>query len=186
MPLTPKQERFVAEYLVDLNATQAAVRAGYGKKSAHATGYDNLKLPEVAAAIRDAQSQRSERTKVTADRVVRELARLAFLDPRRVMTWGPDGVAHRPSSDLDADDAACVVEASQTVTEGGGTIRVKLADKVSALQLLGKHLGMFVERMKIDGTVPAVVELVVRTREEAAALAAAADGSDGSPAPRPG
>ena len=170
MPLTPKQERFVQEYLIDLNATQAAIRAGYSAKTARQVGAENLSKPDIAAAIQEACNARSNRTEVTQDQVVKELARIAFLDPRKVMSWGPNGVTFLDSKTLSPDEAACVAEASETVTEAGGTIRVKLCDKLTALQLLGKHLGMFVERIKVDGEISAVTEIVVRTREEAAAL----------------
>lgn len=147
MALTPLQARFVEEYLCDLNATRAYVRAGY-KARGHAAETNAARLlrnAEVAAAVRAAQAARSKRTEVTQDAVLNELRRIAFLDPRKVMTWGPDRVTFLPSDTLTDDEAACVVEASQTVTETGGTIRVKLADKVAALTLLGKHLGLFQE-----------------------------------------
>ena len=73
MSLTPKQQLFVAEYLVNLNATQAAVRAGYSKKTAYSVGHENLKKPEVAAAIQEAMEARSERTGVTQDQVIEGL-----------------------------------------------------------------------------------------------------------------
>ena len=74
---TEKQRRFVDEYLVDLNATQAAIRAGYSERSASAIGCENLSKPELADAISMAQAERSSRTKVTADDVLRELWRIA-------------------------------------------------------------------------------------------------------------
>ena len=91
MPLNDRQARFVAEYLVDLNATQAAIRSGYSARSAYSTGERMLRNAEVAAAIAEAQAARSRRTEVTADRVVLELARVAFGDPRRVMSWARSG-----------------------------------------------------------------------------------------------
>src|SRR5205085_1104724 len=100
MPLNDRQARFVAEYLVDLNATQAAIRAGYSARTAYSAGERLLRNVEVAAAIAEAQAARSRRTEVTADRVVLELARVAFGDPRRVMSWGPGGVRLRPSAEL--------------------------------------------------------------------------------------
>lgn len=157
MALTPRQERFCEEYIVDLNATQAAVRAGYSSKNADKIGSALVGKTGVSARIRELQADRSARTLVTADDVVRELKRLAFIDPRRVFSWGPDGVTPRPSADLSADDAAAVAEASQTTTEAGGSIRVKLADKLRALELLGKHLGMFLDRQQIDATARVVV-----------------------------
>ena len=73
MPLTAKQDRFVAEYLIDLNATQAAIRAGYSVKTASETGYENLRKPQIAEAIKDAMDKRADAVLITADDVVRGL-----------------------------------------------------------------------------------------------------------------
>src|SRR4051795_10047988 len=143
MPLNDRQARFVAEYLVDLNATQAAIRAGYSVRSAHSTGERMLRNAEVAAAVAEAEAARSKRTEVTADRGVLELARVAFGDPRRVMSWGPGGVKLRPSAELADEEAAIVAEVGETTTKKGGSLRVKTVDKLGALRLLGQHLGMF-------------------------------------------
>src|SRR3954466_9694923 len=97
MPLNDRQARFVAEYLVDLNATQAAIRAGYSPASARTQAADLLTNPNISAAIAEAQAARSRRTEVTADRVVLELARVAFGDPRRRTSGGPAGGNLRPS-----------------------------------------------------------------------------------------
>jgi phage terminase small subunit len=143
--LNERQARFVAEYLLDLNATQAAVRAGYSPRSARQVAGRMMTNDDIAAAIAEAQAVRSRRTEVTQDRVVLELARLAFGDPRRVMSWGPGGVKLRPSAELSDEEAAIVAEASQTVTENGGTIRLKVCEKLGALRLLAQHLGMLGE-----------------------------------------
>jgi phage terminase small subunit len=161
VPLTPKQQRFVDEYLIDLNATQAAIRAGYSAKNADKIGPELLGKTRVAEAIRRAKEKRSARTEIKADRIVKELARIAFLDARKVMKWGPDGVTFHDSDELGEDEAAVVTEASQTVTENGGTIRVKLADKIGALTLLGKHLGMFIDKVQVDGTGRLLIEEIV-------------------------
>jgi phage terminase small subunit len=116
---------------------------------------------DIASAIAEAQAARGKRTEVTQDRVVLELARIAFGDSRRVMSWGPGGVTLRPSAELSDEDAAIVAEASQTVTEHGGTVRLKVCDKIGALRLLGQHLGMLGEG-KVAVTVanaPAAAEL---------------------------
>ena len=81
-PLTAKQQRFVEEYLVDLNATQATIRAGYSPKRANMIGYENLRKPEIAAAISAAQEERSRRTGITADRILQRLWAIATADPR--------------------------------------------------------------------------------------------------------
>jgi len=138
--MTPKQQRFVEEYLVDLNATQAAKRAGYSAKSASDLGYRLLRNPAVAAAIAKAQNKRAARTRVSADKVVTELSKVAFGDPRRLLSWGPGGVVLRDSSELTEAEAALVSEVSETRTASGGTRKVKLHCKLAALNALGKHL----------------------------------------------
>jgi phage terminase small subunit len=146
--LTPKRQRFIEEYMIDLNATQAAIRAGYKEKTAYSIGQALLKILE--AEITRALAERSKRTEVTADRVVRELARIAFTDTRQIFMWGPDGVTLRPSDELTDDEAAIVAEVSETKSETGGSIKVKRFDKLKALELLGKHLGMFTDKVDVN------------------------------------
>jgi len=149
--LNAKQSRFVQEYLIDLNATQAAIRAGYSKKTAHVIGAENLGKPKIAAAIADAQSQRSERTGITQDRVLAELAKIGFSDLRRVLSAG-GGLLDPQSWD---DDTAGAIGSLEVVTRPGSDVdengnreieyvhKIKAWDKLSALEKLGKHLGMF-------------------------------------------
>lgn len=139
MALTAKQERFVAEYLIDLNATQAAIRAGYSEKSAHVIGPENLGKPIIAAAIAEAQAKRSERTQITQDMVLAEIARIGFSDLRKAVSWSGQTVTLKHSEELDDDTAAAVSEVA--LTQSG--LRIKMHDKLSALEKLGKHLGMF-------------------------------------------
>ena len=141
--LTPRQRRFVEEYLIDLNGRQAAIRAGYSKKSASGIAYRTLRTPQVAAALAEAQAARAARTRVTADKVVVELAKVAFGDPRRLVTWGPEGVALRASAELSDAEAALVSEIWESRTAAGGTRKVKLHGKVPALLALARHLGLF-------------------------------------------
>lgn len=149
--LTQKQQRFVEEYLVDLNATQAAIRAGYSAKTAASQGERLLRNVEIQAAIQAAMKARQERTEITQDRVLAELAKIAFGDQRAVMEWGPSGVKLRDSKDLTDDQAAIVAEVSESVTAAGGTLKLKTHDKVGALKLLGEHLGMFKQRVELTG-----------------------------------
>lgn len=151
MALTPKQARFVDEYLIDLNATQAAIRAGYSAKRADAIGHENLRKPEIADAISERMKARSERTEITQDRVLAELAKIAFADQRKVMTWGPDGVRLRDSVELTDDEAAIVSEVSETTSKDGGSLKLKTHDKVGALKLLGDHLGMWKQKIEHTG-----------------------------------
>lgn len=149
--LTPKKQRFVEEYLVDLNATQAAIRAGYSAKTAASQGERLLRNVEIQAAIQAAMKARQERTEITQDRVLAELAKIAFGDQRAVMEWGPSGVKLRDSKSLTDAEAAIVSEVSESVTAAGGTLKLKTHDKVGALKLLGEHLGMFKQRVELTG-----------------------------------
>ena len=182
MRLTPKQDRFVDEYLVDLNATQAAIRAGYSTKTAKAIGHENLAKPNLAEAIQEAMAERSKRTEVSQDRVVKELARIAFASLGDVIKWGPTGTKVRPSTELSEDVGAAVYEVSETRTEHGVGVRVKLYDKKGALDSLAKHLGMFVERHQVAARVeqaervpvdpldPVLAELAVQMAERRAEI----------------
>ena len=157
--LTDKQQRFVEEYLVDLNATQSAIRAGYSEKTAYSIGHENLSKPEIAEAIAEAQKQRSERTQITQDRVLQELARIGFSDLRKALT---SNGALRDPQDWD-DDTAAAISSLEVVTNTGSekdddgrkiiehTHKIKVWDKNSALEKLGKHLGMYVERHEHTG-----------------------------------
>lgn len=163
--LTPKQRAFVREYLIDLNATQAAIRAGYSMKTARQIGEENLSKPDIRAAIDAAMNLRAERTDITADRVLRELAKIGFADIRKAVKWqtslvteedNPEGgeiaviknivtnnVQLVASEEIDDETAAAIAEISQNATGG---LKIKLHDKRAALVDIGKHLGMFVER----------------------------------------
>jgi phage terminase small subunit len=152
MTMTAKRLRFIEEYLVDLNPRAAAQRAGY----AAAVGYNLLYKPEVAAAVREAQAERTRRTRIGVDRVVRELAAVAFSDIRNAASWkavaeDADGPRYR----LDVKDSARIDEGTSAAIQeirrySWGAVRIKLHDKLGALALLGRHLGMFVDRHEID------------------------------------
>ncbi|MCK2097529.1 terminase small subunit [Thauera aromatica] len=158
MALTPKQSTFVQEYLIDLNATQAAIRAGYSAKTARQIGEENLSKPDIAAAVAAARKERAERTAVSADRVLLEAARLALFDPRKLFNddGSPKGI-----HELDDDTAAAVagIEVLEQF-EGSGKDRVfvgylkkyRVADKNSALEKLFKHHGLYEKdnRQKVD------------------------------------
>lgn len=142
---------FIEEYLLDLNATQAAIRAGYSKSNAHNQGSRLLENAKVAAAIAERMKARAERCEIDQDKVLREIYRLAMSDARKVMTWGPTGVKLIDSAELSDDDAAMVAEVSQTITKEGGSIRLKMHDKPGSLQMLGRHLGLFVDKVEHTG-----------------------------------
>jgi phage terminase small subunit len=111
-----------------------------------------MDIPKIKAAIKEAADAQMIRTTVTADKLIAELANIAFSRPTAVMTWGPDGVILKDSSQLSADDVALVSEVSETkgTDKGGGSMKVKLHDKMKALELLGKHLGIFQDISRVQ------------------------------------
>lgn len=149
--LTPQQQRFVEEYLIDLNAGQAAKRAGYSETGGghYQTGSRLLRNIHISAAVDAALAKRGEKLGLKAERIVKELMRIAFADHRNVMTWDDErGLVFRPSDELSDDSAAAIAEISEKVTptRDGGVKReqrVKMHDKNRAIELLGKHLGMW-------------------------------------------
>ena len=155
--LTGKQARFVEEYLIDLNATQAATRAGYGEKNAKQQGTENLAKPIIAEAIAKAKAERSKRTLVTADEVIQELKKLALSNVLDFTKVGEDGKTLEVDlSELTRDQAAAIKEIKTTVLKSGDKVlsaetELKLADKRGPLQDLGKHLELFTEVVKHKG-----------------------------------
>lgn len=145
--MTKKQKRFVEEYLIDLNATQAAIRAGYSPHTAKDIGCENLAKPNVAAAISQAMAERSRRTGINQDRVLQELARIGFAKITDVVD--PETAKIRP--DASDDDLACIQSIKIKPNEFGTEREVKLYDKKSALVDLGKHLGLFKDKLELNG-----------------------------------
>ena len=138
--LTERQKRFCDEYLIDLNATQAAIRAGYSKKTAKVIGSENLTKPDIAARIEKRRAAQIKRTEITADRVLLELARIAFVDGSAFATITARGkVKFTPTDELTHDQKAVIAG----VKNGKFGTEIKTNDKVRALELLGKHLGLF-------------------------------------------
>lgn len=140
--LNEKQKRFCLEYLKDLNGTQAAIRAGYSKGAnsdvAGSCAGMLLQRPHIQAFLSKQIAKRNARTEVTAERVVLELARLAFVDLRNFLTFDNTGVRLKSSSEISPDDAATLKEISQ----GPNGIKVKLFSKERALDLLARHTGV--------------------------------------------
>ena len=155
--MTKKQKRFVEEYLIDLNATQAAIRAGYSPDTAQQMGSENLSKPVIKNAIDRGIADRSRRTGINQDRVIQEIAKLAFLNPVDVIDMDEATV----KGEANRDDTACIASVKVKVipTEDGNITEreVKTYDKLKALELLGKHLGMFNDKLKLDGYVPVVI-----------------------------
>lgn len=164
--LTDKQRRFVSEYLIDLNATQAAIRAGYSEKTAQQIGTENLSKPVIQAEIKKRQNQLRSKLEITQERVLQELAAVAFAsgaDYARVVTIGPlPTVAMIPTDELPPEKLHAI--AGIKATQYG--VEVKLHDKVRALELLGKHLGAFSGAVEQDGKENNLFEMIDSIRED--------------------
>ena len=171
--LTEKQQRFCDEYLIDLNATQAAIRAGYKEKTAYSMGQRLLKNVEVQNQLQKRKLDRVERTEITQDMVLFELANIAFSNvadyagivEKDVMiehegTETPlldnDGnpVKYRTVEPvLTADLTENQKRALAVIKKGRDGFEIKTYDKIRALELLGKHLGMFTDKVEVSGEV---------------------------------
>jgi len=147
LALSPKQKKFVGEYLIDLNASASLLRAGYRSKNPDVDGHKLLVKPSISKAIALAMAERAKRTEITADRVLQQLAKIGFVDIKDVVTWAGNRIRIRPSEEI---DGTLLAEISETETENGGTLKIKLNDKMKALELLGRHLGMFKDNLNIN------------------------------------
>ncbi len=155
--MTEKQQRFVDEYLIDLNATQAAIRAGYSVKNADKIGSELLGKTRVSEAISERMAQRSRRTGINQDRVVLELAKIAFVNAVDVIDPEKATIKDGATSDDTAAIQSVKVKVIPT-SEGEGVEReIRLNDKLKALELLGKHLGMWNDKMDVNVNIPVVI-----------------------------
>ena len=147
--LPNKQKIFVSEYLVDLNATQAAIRAGYSEKTADVQGPRLLGNARVAAAIREKLEKRASKLEITAERLDQEAARIAFFDIRKL--YQEDGTL-KPVSELDEDTARALsgldVQIIGSEEKGSSTVlKYKTASKEKGLELLYRRLGLLKENV---------------------------------------
>lgn len=191
--LTPKRQRFVNEYLKDLNATQAAIRAGYSAKTAHVIGPRLKEIPEVKAAIDAAIERRNKRLKIDQDKVIHELAKVALADIKDYLSYRTEktqvGVDEEGNPVF---DYRAVIELVPSENVDGtivqevslshkGIFTFKLQDKLKALELLARHLGMLNDRVQLAGSVNLNNPLEGLTTDELRQLIAEdeADDADG-------
>lgn len=148
--LTKRQERFCEEYMIDLNGTQAAIRAGYSPDSAAQIAYENMRKPEIRARIETMQAERSKRTGINQDRVLREIAAVAFASGGDIIDFETGKIR----KNLSEEDRAAIVgmKIKYSPYADGGIVEqeIKLAPKMDALQMLGDHLGIFDGKGKAD------------------------------------
>ncbi|MCJ0927912.1 terminase small subunit [Acinetobacter lwoffii] len=149
--LTDKQQRFVDEYLIDLNATQAAIRAGYSEKTAAAIGAENLIKPNIQNAIQEAQARRQEQTQIDAAYVLKRLVEIDQMDVLDIMD---DQMKIRPVNEWPKVWRQYVVNLENLeLSDGEGYFKkIKWPDKTKNLELLGKHVSVGAFKDKIEHT----------------------------------
>jgi phage terminase small subunit len=148
--MTKKQKRFVEEYLIDLNATQAAIRAGYSPDTANEQGSRLLANVSIRTSIEKAMAERSKRTGINQDRILMELAKIALLNPEKVVNLNKATIRE----DALPEDLAAIasVKVKRFPTKDGEGIEreIKFYDKTKALDLAGRHLGMFQNNLNVN------------------------------------
>ena len=149
--MTKKQKKFVEEYLIDLNATQAAIRAGYSPDTAGSIGSENLKKPEIRVRIEKAMAERSKRTGINQDRIIEELAKIALLNPKNLINFEEATVKEEATEEDLAAISSVRVKCFPTKDGEGIEREIKMYDKAKALELLGRHLGMFKDKVEVSG-----------------------------------
>jgi phage terminase small subunit len=161
--VTPKQERFVAEYLIDLNATQAAIRAGYSRKGAEANSMRLLRDDRVAAAVREGKARQLAKAELSAMRVLEEYRRIAFFNPKALVR--PDGT-YKGLNELTDEEAAALAEHEAIIKNakaGDGhtdeVLRPRQWNKIEALRDLAKHFSLLVEKQDININVHLTTQL---------------------------
>lgn len=148
--LTAKQEMFVKEYIIDLNATQAAIRSGYSKKTAREQAARMLSKVNIQQAIQEAKGKRAERVELQADEVLMDLKRITMFNPKSLY----DGNGNlKPIEALD-DDTAKVLTGLKIKTEPDGRqyVEIKWADRLKAIETAMRHLGLFNDKLSFNVT----------------------------------
>lgn len=194
MKLTEKQKAFVREYLVDLNATQAAIRAGYSEKTARQAGHRMLTNVDIQQAIQSALQKREQKLEITQQSVVNELAKIGFANMADYMRVGPGGDPVLDFSKLTRDQSAALSEVTvEDFTDGRGDdardvrrVKFKLADKRAALVDIGRHLGMFPNKLEIKGKVQVDHSLQGMTDDDLLAIATGSGAGASDQASGPG
>ncbi|MFE1630378.1 terminase small subunit [Brevibacillus reuszeri] len=168
MKLTPKQQRFVDEYLIDLNASAALLRAGYKSKNPDVDGHKLLVKPSIQEAVQSRMKDRERRTEISQDRVLEQLAKIAFSDIKDFVSFDdfstvivedkdgneyPQRVGGIRVKSSDEIDGTMISE----ISESQHGLKIKRPDQLKALELIGRHLGMFTDKVEHSGVMTSQV-----------------------------
>jgi len=162
-PLSPRQAAFVQEYIIDLNGTQAAIRAGYSPTSAGETGCELLKYPNVAAALEKAKAQRASRVAVTQDSVLHEMSLLANASVDHYFVDEHGDLKAKPEAPDGAIRAVASIKKTTRIDKDDNityTVEFKLWDKPGSLKLMGRHINLFPDRVEHTGAGGGPIETV--------------------------
>lgn len=153
--LNEKQKRFVSEYIIDLNAKQAAIRAGYSPKGAEPQASRLLSNAKIQVEIAKAMEDRGKRTGITQDRVLAELSAIAFAKATDYVEVDDDGsVKIKPTAELTDEQKKAIA----SIKEGANGIEIKLVDKTKALEMLSRHLGLFNDKLNVNVEAIEIIE----------------------------
>jgi phage terminase small subunit len=158
--LTPKQAKFVEEFLVDFNGTKAAIRAGYSPKTARFQASRMLANVDIQESFLQRCQELQEANDLTPEKVIAELEKIAFARMDTYTNWGPDGVQLVASDNLPDGAAAAVSEVSEVTTDKGHNIRFKLHDKAASLDKLLKYMQWKQEMRDLDARIKALEEQI--------------------------
>lgn len=170
--ITDRMKKFVDEYLIDFNATQAAIRAGYSPDTANEQGSQLLARPDIRELVAEGQKAIAERTQTFQDNAVEELKIVGFSDLADFLTVKADGIVEqKPFNELTKAQTRCIKKIKQTVRSSHSAdgsilhqtavLEVELFDKLKALELLGRHLGMFNDTLRLEGALPLTISFDV-------------------------
>jgi phage terminase small subunit len=163
--ITDRMKKFIDEYLIDFNGTQAAIRAGYSPDTANEQASQLLARPDIRELVAEGQKAIAERTQTFQDNAVEELKLVGFSDLADFLTVKEGGIVEqKPFDELTKEQTKCIKKIKQTVRSShsaDGTIlhqtaviEIELHDKLKALELLGRHLGMFNDTLRLEGALP--------------------------------
>ena len=153
--ISERQKRFVSEYIIDLNAKQAAIRAGYSPKTAEVQASRLLSLVKVQTEIAKAMEDREKRTGITQDRVLAELSAIAFAKATDYVEVDYNGIVRiKPTAELTDEQKKAIAG----IKEGANGIEIKLVDKTKALEMLSRHLGLFNDKLNVNVEAIEIIE----------------------------
>lgn len=166
MALNERQKLFVKEYLVDKNATEAAKRAGYSEKTAYSQGHDLLKKPEIDTAIQAHLKKVHDKLDITVERIAQEFEKVGFSSMAEFIDWEDESgdltIKFKDLKKLTPEQRACISEISvHTTVLGHKTFKIKLHDKLKALEALGRYKAMFTDKFEGKLTGDLAVSIIV-------------------------